>query len=309
VWFAPPAAAAELELELVAEGFDLSADTDRAVRRILSRMISADEVWLRVLLPPTLSVRVTLVQSEQRYREHEARAVGRTGHTLGFFVPALSEATIWRGAGDETMRRTLVHEASHFLLAVGGMGRVPLWLNEGLAEVYESARVDGNAVWLVPDPTMIGYVQGRPLPKASELVGGGPEVWTALGPTPWSRAEYPYGWALCAMLISTEAGRETLAELLSTTAMSAEPGKQALEVVQRTYPGGADGLERAWTTFVRGGGATTQLPIRTSGGQAQGWGKCPDGTLVRMDSGARCGSWIAGPDGLMRYVEQAPVAD
>lgn len=298
------ASAGELDLEVSAEGFDLSVDADRSVQRLLSRMHGAYESWLGLVFPAQLPVRVTLVQSEPAYRVHEARAIGRSGHSLGFFVAGANEIVVWRGQGDLGMRQTLVHEASHYLMTVAGVGRVPLWLNEGMAEVFEGARSDGNAVWLDADPARVAYLKARPVPAASALMSGSQAWWTALGPTPWSRAEYPFGGALCEFLLGTDPGRRTLSDLLVSTAVSRDPGADALAAVGRSWPGGTTGLDAAFAAWLQTEPARIQLPIRSASGQADGWVKCSDGSLVRTGSGAKCGRWVKGADGFSRFREE-----
>lgn len=298
------ARAGELELELTAVDFDLSADTERAVSRILTRMYGTYEAWFGVVLPQRLVLPVALVDSEAAYRQRESAAMGKVGHTIGFFDRRSGAATVWHGQGDVQMRGTLVHETSHHLLSVGGLAGVPMWVNEGLAELFESAQVDGNAVYLVPNADTVRYLDGRSRPRAMGLIGLDPSAWAALGPTPWTHPEYPYGWALCAFLASTDPGRRTLSDVMLSTAATQEPGRAAIDAVERAYPGGSAALDRDFASWRPG---RIQLPIRSANGQADGWAKCPDGSLVRPDTGAKCGAWVAGADGVMRYVEQKPV--
>ncbi|MEQ1508145.1 MAG: DUF1570 domain-containing protein, partial [Myxococcota bacterium] len=287
-----------------AEGFDLSVDTERAVDRIVSRMHGTYESWLGIAFPSPLVVHATMVESEAAYHAREPAVLGRSGHTSGYFVGATGEVVVWRGRGDATMRATLVHETSHYLLATAGLGRVPLWLQEGLAEVFETATVDGNAVYLVPNGDALGWIRGRSVPKASSLVGLDRQTWTALGATPWTRPEYPYGWALCAFLLSSDPGRRTLSDVLLSTAVSSDPGAAAIDAIGRSWPGGVDTFDQAFAAYSPG---RIQLPIRSSSGQADGWAKCPDGSLIRPDLGAKCGGWVKGADGMSRWVEQRPV--
>lgn len=301
---AADARAGELELELTAADFDLSAESERAVSRILTRMYGTYEAWFAVVLPQRLNLPVTLIDSQPAYQRAASAAMGKVGHTLGFFDRRSGAATVWHGQGDVAMRGTLVHETSHHLLSVGGLAGVPMWVNEGLAELFETAQVDGNAVYLVPNADTVRYLDGRTRPRAMALISLDAAAWAALGPTPWSHPEYPYGWALCAFLASTEPGRRTLSDVMLSTAPTREQGQAAVEAVARSYPGGGDALDRAFAEWRPG---RIQLPIRSSNGQADGWAKCPDGSLVRVDAGGKCGQWVAGPDGVMRYVEQKPV--
>lgn len=305
-WLATAGAwAGELDLQLSAVDFDLSAETERSVDRLLTRMHDTYESWLGVVLPPVMQVQVDLVASEATYREREAEAMGtKTGHaTVGFFLPARNQAVVWRGQGDLEMRRTLVHETAHYLLVAGGLGGVPLYLHEGLAELFETSQLDGNAVWLVPNPDTVGWITSRPVPAASTLIGRSKAEWDAAANTPWGRAEYPYGWALCAFLLSTDPGRHTLADLLASTAVSRDPGADGLAAVARTYPGGADALDRDWRAFVAAP-KKIQLPMSGGGGQAEGWIKCSDGSLIRAGSGFTCGRWVTGSDGQQHYVKE-----
>lgn len=297
-WLAAAALGADLDLELVAEDFDLSADTERSLQRVLGR-VAATWRSLGAAVPPDLRLDVRLIASEEEYRRREAEAMGRRGHTVGFFSTVPPRATVWRGTGEAAMRATLVHETSHFLMTAAGLGGAPRWLHEGMAELFEGARLDGNAVWLVPDPQMVDWVRGHPRP-ASALIGGDVAAWRSFGPTPWTLAEYPYGWAVCAFLMSSEPGKRTLSELLLRTAVSTDPAV-ARGAVEETWPGGAVALDREWMRWLADGPGRVQLPIATDAGTSEGWIRCADGSLIRADSGLVCGRWVKGPDGFSRF--------
>ena len=47
--------------------------------------------------------------------------MGLAKPTLGFFSPRLGEGVVWKNTSDSEMLGTIVHEASHYLLAIAGI--------------------------------------------------------------------------------------------------------------------------------------------------------------------------------------------
>jgi hypothetical protein len=85
-------------------------------------------------------------------------------------------------------RRRLAHEAWHAYadaaLAHDGAGGLPLWLDEGLAQVIESAPLEAGELRLdAPDPKRLAALQealrGGTLPSVAELVQAGQEQFLA----------------------------------------------------------------------------------------------------------------------------------
>ncbi len=302
VALANPAPAAEADLAIVAEDFDLSADTDRALRRVLNRMFRTYQDVLGLTFPNPTPVHVRLVADRAEY-DRRARALGLSKPTLGFFSPQLGEGVVWKNTSDSEMRGTIIHEASHYLLAVAGVGRVPLWMNEGLAETFETARASGNAVYLDPAPGMSSWLQrnGGSLPSLEVLLAD-PRAWSGLSATPVGGPEYGVGWSICAFLMSSAAGKRTLSEMLLRAGSGDASG--VASAVEETWTGGASSLDRAWRAWIAAGPSSIQLPIPSDAGAGDGWRKCANGTLIREGSGMTCGQWVAGPDGMMRWVEE-----
>lgn len=275
------ALAADVDLEVVAEDFALAADTDRAVRRALHRMVVTYEAKLGLTFPSPTPVHVRLIADRDRYLA-KARAIGLTGPTLGFFSPRLGEGVVWRNTSPEEMQATLLHEASHYLLAVGGVRGVPRWLNEGLAETFEHARTSGNAVFLDPAPGMPAWLRAHAgeIPALDQLLTRR-AAWAGLPLTPVGGPDYGIGWAICAFLLSRDRGEAMLRALLQ------DPSAAARLVAE--WPGGPRALDRAWRAWWRAP-APIQLPIPTTTRDAgeSGFIRCHSGLLLLESSGLRC---------------------
>lgn len=295
------AATGELDLRVTATDYSLNADTERAVQRAAGRIYHLFRGDLGLALPETAVVNIRLIASRSRY-DAEARALGMTQPTLGYFSPFRGEGVVWKNESTEKFRGTFLHEMTHYLMALGGAGRVPIYLREGCAEAAETAVTEGNAVWMRPNPRLVGWLQQHvdALPPIDTLLGR-PEVWGQLPPTPTGGPEYGIGWSICGFLLSTDAGKRTLGNVL--VASSTGSYARAAAAADETYPGGLSGMDRAWRSWIREGPRPQQLPIPMDGGPGEGWKQCLDGTLVRIDGDHVCGRWVTGDDGWMRYVE------
>lgn len=293
------ALAGELRLEVRTVDFLLSENLDRALVPALTRLHAMHEDWLGASLPSLLPLEVRLVADGDTFGRVETTQGEERAERIGTYEHAAQRVTVWYRS-DEEARRVVLHEAGHFLAHRSGRSGAPPWLTEGLAEVGANLSVDDRGrVWLEPDRGAMSVLGRRPRPAASALVGLDEATWSSLGVVP----EYPYGWALCAFFLASEAGRATLAAVLDATAGSDDPGRAALAAIERRFPGGVAGMDQGFASWTP---SRVEVPPRYTGPASDGWGRCPDGSLVRLGAGVRCGRWLAGRDGVMRYVEEDP---
>ncbi|MEL7045399.1 MAG: hypothetical protein AAGL66_10315 [Pseudomonadota bacterium] len=151
---------------------------------------------------------------------------------------------------DETHRRsaaaTALHELSH-LHTAWHLGPTPAWLNEGLAEYFETLRPG-------PPPA---YVRSRS--HLELLLSDGPVPLTDL--LLFSRREfaredaqrrYASAWSLTTFLLEHRAGREVFRALLRDAyANRCESGAELRLDALLTYPGGLESLEAAWGRWIK----------------------------------------------------------
>ncbi|HHO51969.1 MAG TPA: hypothetical protein ENK18_14075 [Deltaproteobacteria bacterium] len=294
-----PSPAAEVDLKIVAEDFDLSAHTERSLRRILTRMFRTYQDTMGLSFSDPTPVHVRLVADRVEY-ERRASSMGLVGSTLGFFSTRLGEGVVWKNTSAAQMHATIVHEASHYLMSAGGAVRAPLWLHEGMAELFEGARLSGNAIYLDPAPGMVDWLhqRGPGLPPLEAFLDD-PRAWSRLPSTPVGSASYGVGWSLCAFLMSSPSGKAALAQLLQ------HAGEPPSATLQAAWPGGVRQLDQDWRAWWGRPIASLQLPIPTVTGQQGvevGWIRCANGNLIARDSGMECGRWVAGENGVMTFV-------
>ena len=299
-WWVAAAVAGELQLSVDTVDFLLPENLERGLVPALTRIHAMHEDWLGSSLPPLLPLEVRVIRDPDTFGRVEETHGNERSIRVGYYRHSDKRVTVLYRSLDEARRVTL-HEASHYLTHLGGRAAVPAWLREGVAEIGANTAVDARGrVWIEVDAGAWAMIGRRPRPKASSLVGLDADTWASLGLNP----EYRYGWAICAFLLGSDDGRATLAAVMAATATGEDAGPAALAAIEQTYPGGVaafdDGFAR-WTP------SRIELHPRFAGAANDGWARCPDGSLIRLDAGGRCARWVAGPDGVMRYVEEDPL--
>ncbi|MGK0303648.1 MAG: tetratricopeptide (TPR) repeat protein [Planctomycetota bacterium] len=90
--------------------------------------------------------RVFLFSGESGYQDYCRAILGSAvPHTAGLYSPVLKQLLIWNLPQREAMDRTIRHEGFHqFLDRL--MPNPPVWLNEGTAEYWETARREGGTM-------------------------------------------------------------------------------------------------------------------------------------------------------------------
>lgn len=168
---------------------------------------------------------------------------------------------------DEVTRRMFVrlyHEAFHAYLEnfvyPGGDSAMPRWLNEGLAQVFETAQLDGDLLRIdAPSRTALSALQadlaGEPLPLA-ELLTAKQESFLATHAGGASQRNYLYSWGLAYYLAFHQnlLGGAALEKYLSAESAELSPIARFEQLCGQPL---AD-FERAWRSDMR----TLKLPAK-----------------------------------------------
>jgi hypothetical protein len=143
------------------------------------------------------------------FRPTSAGGERREG-VVGYFLTT-REASYMVVAMHRDMRRTfqhLFHEYTHFVVRQN-MGRVPDWLNEGLAEYYSTLRADlraGRSILGEPSPVRLATLRGGQLLPLRDVLTYDASG-AVLQPAARASAFYAQSWALVHYLQHGDAGR------------------------------------------------------------------------------------------------------
>jgi hypothetical protein len=214
-----PSAAAEDLRVVTSRHYRIHTDLDRDLIQDLSRRMDAmyDE-YARRLADFPLPVDSDLFEAYLVHTEHkylDIAGIGAKG-TAGIFVPGrhLLAAFLDR-QGRDTLRRTLQHEAFHQFAESAVGPDLPVWLNEGLAQVFEEGIWTGDGFDLGQVPPrrlrqLSDDVTNRRLIRFRTLLSMSHEQWN----NNWadetaSVTEYNQSWAMTHFLVYDTDGNGT----------------------------------------------------------------------------------------------------
>lgn len=148
-------------LSLTSPHFELLTDAgEKNGAQLLERLETVRHVFLESIggKAPALPIRVFQFQSERDFRKFEPRRTVR-----GFHQGAPDRDYIAVvGSGEESLR-AIRHEYMHLLLAHGS-ATLPMWLEEGTAELYSTLDLRAS-----------GALFGAPIAGHVRALNGGPE--------------------------------------------------------------------------------------------------------------------------------------
>lgn len=96
----------------------------------------------RMRLDPPTPARVILLKDTKSFEPYSPRFTReKGGRVAGFMQPGAERMYLTINLGAPGAREVVFHEYIHLVLALN-LGRVPVWLNEGLAEFYERTEIN-----------------------------------------------------------------------------------------------------------------------------------------------------------------------
>ena len=151
--------------------------SERTIRATAQKVEQFREVMLRAIpgAPATSPVPTVVVVfgNDAAFSPYKPRFEGRPVDVAGLFVQNddINYILVNAAASDRAFK-VVFHEYSHFLLGNWAQA-VPLWMNEGMAEVYSTfeERDAGRVALLgLPDGNHLGLLSGRSLIPVRELI-------------------------------------------------------------------------------------------------------------------------------------------
>lgn len=186
-------------------------------------------------------------------KEQYIRFIGNNMRSsAGAFIPGRNAlAALADGQGRDALRRTLQHEAFHQFASTTFGPRMPVWLNEGLAQYFEEGlwTADGFVSGQVPPRRLRQLnadIEAKRIIPFDKMLTMAPEVWekalAARSPTRGA-TQYNQAWAMVHFLVqvSDENGtprlRQRFLDWLKQIELGADPQASFVTAFSANYAG------------------------------------------------------------------------
>jgi len=150
-----------------------SQSDTRAWMRDFDQFILSTADLLKLDLKSLPPLTVVLFNSDKDYTPYKLRRPdGKTASVAGQFIrrPTWSAIGMAPDAQDEYLRRTILHEATHWLMSMD-QARQPAWFAEGIAEMFSTFERRGEKVnWAKPLGSHLNILDNSTMPLGQFLV-------------------------------------------------------------------------------------------------------------------------------------------
>ncbi len=218
--------------------------------RSFARLIS------RNVIDSSVPTTVIVFRDEASFRPFKPIYQGRAANVAGFFLPGndVNYIAISLDAGDRDSFGTAFHEYVHLHLKDNIPG-APLWLNEGLAELYGSLQFSGNDALLgAPIYPYIQLLRGEGLLPLKTLFSIGTDS-PHYNEDDKTGIFYGQSWALVHHLMLGDSGRQ---EQFRRFLQQVGRGDDAAKAIESSFGVNVATLEEELRSYVRRGNLTAQ---------------------------------------------------
>lgn len=239
------ASAADKWLRVKSENFEiLSTAGDRRAKEVLTdfeRVYNFFEQSVQRSIKPDVPMRIIHFRNEKEYIPYRPSEVA-----AAFYMPGPdADYVVMHGSGDS---RIAIHEFVHLLVKHSYKTALPVWLNEGVAELYSTMRQIGDKVQVggLIDGHMHLFQSQKPVPLVDLLDAGHDSKL-------YNRKQhagmfYAESWALTHMLQLSPEYRRGFNKFFQQIAVGT-PSYQALEAV---YSKPVARIEKDLNAYLRG---------------------------------------------------------
>jgi hypothetical protein len=183
----------------------------------------------------------------------------RLKNTGGVYIPRRNLlAAFLEGQGRDGLRRTLQHEAFHQFAYVCISPNVPVWLNEGLAQLFEEGIYNGGSFWLGQAPPrrirqLRADLANSRIIDFEKFLSLTNEQWAAnlVGDHDLGATEYNQSWAMVYFLAHArdKAGKERYRTRLIDMLRLLHDGKDGDAAFREAFSDNVRGFQSRFTEF------------------------------------------------------------
>ena len=230
----------QLKLEVFPEGFALNTGSMNVLQEKIPAILKIYRQLFRLDLNKTVEVKITLLPDKASFNRWMAERTGNPKPTnaLGAYLTQSREVGVWNHGSQEEVLRTILHESSHVVMAQVSP-YAPSWLQEGMAEYFETLSKENGKYVVRPIPESAARIQywqeSKQLISLRSYLSIPEAKWRTMAhnanPMP-----YTVAWATAYFMLSSETGKNTLRRVLHD--MEKSRRWPSVDDLESRYPGG-----------------------------------------------------------------------
>ncbi|MEO6244882.1 MAG: DUF1570 domain-containing protein, partial [Opitutaceae bacterium] len=242
------------------ENFEvLSAASEKKTRGLVLQLEQFRASFIGTFgLRPAHEPRVTVVlfNSDRSFTPYKPTYQGKPKEVAGFFVPGSDEVVIAlnteaNGEEGEDPTETILHEYVHLLVHSRGL-RLPTWLNEGMAELFSTFRLNKETVeYGVAKQLYVDLLSLSPMMPVTRLMAV-TEASPDYNEEMRAGMFYAQAWALTHFLFCGE-DRTNATRLGKFIDLAGATGSGTLETFRQLWGKDFDQLEQKLRNYLQGG--------------------------------------------------------
>jgi hypothetical protein len=239
--------------------YKLSPDVERVLNLGVVGITQRYRTLLGMDLQTNMMLRIRIYENRNDFRTN-MQADSPLLKGSGYYSSKTDEIVVWRGESQAALVGLIFHEMGHWILR-RSVKRVPVWLNEGLAE-YVACSYMKETPWGVA-------AQRRRLKQCADALNSAeaPALEALLKLSyddfhgPDETKLYSLSWSLVWFLDRTAvANGDVLKRLVFTLRNGSRAERNSADLLNHAYPGGLKQLEMDWHSSIK----VSQLSLRTS---------------------------------------------
>ena len=232
------------EVEIVPRNYQMGLDVKTKVSVAVSKIFSIYASDFTMRPDADAAIEIHIYGSEQEFRALTRKRGLQIENASGFYSPKENVIHVWKNRDVGRLLEVLTHEASHAIMR-HQIGRVPAWINEGLAEYFEIMEVFGQTVVVHPNRRWAETVNlrvRRGLLPLGDYLSMTRDQWYVFNGN--DGLAYALGWSVTFFLMSSEPGIATIRAVLQHFRNNGEGSP--VDLIAAAYPGGFEAFEKEW---------------------------------------------------------------
>jgi hypothetical protein len=254
--YKPPAdyEAADVEVKIELVDYKLRPGEYRKIRDTVSGIYEAYSRWFGWPQKPGRPVVIRIFGKFDAFEQHQKDKNYGHSTTRSHYSATRGEVVMLGTEFKLATLGVLFHEASHAILAMK-FKSAPNWINEGLAECFESIEVNNKKIHLRRNPLWLEKVKHKlregSLQPIEQYLGVSNKQWRESS-IRVENTHYMVAWSIMRSLLSSQQGIDTLRTVFSTMQSKGWWKEGQLVVIfADAYPGGTKKLDRDWRKWIR----------------------------------------------------------